>query len=320
MRALWLEDRSLSLRGGPQPVCPGEALVRVRLAGICGTDLELVKGYYPYTGIPGHEFVGEIVARPPGDGPLQVGMRVVGEINATCGSCEACRRDRSTHCESRTVLGIIKRHGVFADFVSVPLACLHAVPDHVPDEAAVFCEPLAAALEIQEQVHLAPGQRVLLVGAGRLGLLIARTLSLTGVDLQVVARQPAQRHLLAAWGIRCVTAGTVEKGRSDVVVEASGSPEGFALARHAVRPRGTMVMKSTYHGTLSLDMSSIVVDEVTLVGSRCGPFGPALRLMANGSVDPTPLVAARYPLERAIEAFARASEPGTLKVLVEGGR
>ncbi|MEJ5226093.1 MAG: alcohol dehydrogenase catalytic domain-containing protein, partial [Anaerolineales bacterium] len=176
MNALWLENNQIELRNIPTPVAAGEALIRVRRAGICGTDLELVRGYYPYTGIPGHEFVGEVIESPD---PAWLGARVVGEINAVCGQCEQCRNGRPTHCENRSVLGIINRDGVFAEVVRLPLANLHRVPDSVPDEAAVFTEPLAAALEIQQQVQIHPTDRVLLVGAGRLGQLIAQTLALT---------------------------------------------------------------------------------------------------------------------------------------------
>ena len=202
MQALWLENNHLDLRDVPRPVKPGEALVRIRLAGICGTDLELVKGYYPFTGIPGHEFVGEVVEIFPPDtsgntGLLQPGQRVVGEINASCGICEQCRSGRPTHCENRTVLGITHRDGIFCEYTSLPLQNLHPLADSISDEMAVFCEPLAAALEIQQQVQIHPSDRVLLIGAGRLGQLIAQTLALTGADLKVVARHPQQARLLA---------------------------------------------------------------------------------------------------------------------------
>lgn len=314
MRALWLEDRQLSLRDIPVPERAGEALVRVRLAGICSTDLELVKGYYPYAGVPGHEFVGEVVASPV-EG--WVGRRVVGEINAACGDCEACRNGRPTHCERRSVLGIVARDGVFAEYASLPPGNLHLVPDNVTDEMAVFTEPLAAALEILEQVPVRPADRVLLVGAGRLGQLIARVLKTTDCDLWVVARHPAQRQLLRDCGVRTVEEQDAAPGRWDVVVEATGAPAGFAIARRAVRPRGTLVLKSTYAGELAVDFSALVVDEITLVGSRCGPFAPALRLLATGVVDPTPLIAARHRLDAAIDAFGQAAQSGRLKVLLE---
>jgi threonine dehydrogenase-like Zn-dependent dehydrogenase len=315
MQALWLENQELSLRSNlPTPEKPGEALIRVLLTGVCGTDLELVKGYYPFTGIPGHEFVGEVVAAPEAE---WVGQRVVGEINAACGSCEQCRRGRPTHCEKRTVLGILQRDGVFAEYTMLPMENLHRVPDFVPDEAAVFTEPLAAALEIQEQVHIQPTDRVLLIGAGRLGQLIAQTLALTGSDLRVVARHTQQQKLLKEQRIRLITEDEIQPWRWDVVVEATGSPSGFELARKAVRPRGTLLMKSTCKGDMTVNFSSMVVDELTIVGSRCGPFEPALRLLENRQVDPTVLIAGNYKLEESLMAFERAAQRGVLKILVK---
>ena len=313
MKSLWLENNKIDLREVPQPQKPNEALVKIRKAGICSTDLELVKGYYPYTGILGHEFVGEVVKA---DDASWIGQRVVGEINAVCGECEQCLNGRPTHCENRTVLGIVNRDGIFAEYTSLPIANLHKVPASVPDGMAVFAEPLAAALEIQEQISIQPGDRVLLVGAGRLGQLIAQTLALTGCDLQVVARHPRQQDLLTARGIRLINEADVQKWRWDVVVDATGSPSGFALARRAIRPRGTLVLKSTYKGEMSVDFSSIVVDEINIIGSRCGPFEPALRLMEERQVDPTVLIDAEYPLTEAVKAFERAAQPGALKVVV----
>jgi threonine dehydrogenase-like Zn-dependent dehydrogenase len=319
MHALWLENNNIEVRDIPQPEKPDEALVKIRKAGICSTDLELVKGYYPYTGVLGHEFVGEVVSAPLPEGEglgVRVGDRVVGEINAVCNACEQCLNGRPTHCENRTVLGIINRDGTFAEFTQLPIANLHKVPASISDEMAVFAEPLAAALEIQEQINIKPGDRVLLVGAGRLGHLIAQTLALTGCDLRVVARHKRQQDLLTARGIRILLEEDMQKWRWDVVVEATGSPSGFALARQAVRPRGTLVLKSTYKGEMNVNFSSIVVDEVNIVGSRCGPFEPALRLMESKQVDPTVLIDAEYSLGEAIKAFEHAASPGVLKVLV----
>ncbi len=313
MKALWLENNKVDFREVSQPQKPNEALVKIRKAGICSTDLELVKGYYPYTGILGHEFVGEVVKA---EDASWIGQRVVGEINAVCGQCEQCLNGRPTHCESRTVLGIVNRDGVFAEYVCLPIANLHKVPASVPDGMAVFTEPLAAALEIQEQINIKPTDRVLLVGAGRLGQLIAQTLALTGCDLRVVARHKRQQELLSARGIRIINEADVQKWRWDVVVEATGSPSGFTLARQAIRPRGTLVLKSTYKGEMSVDFSSIVVDEINLIGSRCGPFEPALRLMESLQVDPTVLIDAEYALADAMKAFEHAARPGALKVVM----
>jgi threonine dehydrogenase-like Zn-dependent dehydrogenase len=317
VRALWLEGQALRLRDDvplPSPP-PGEARVAVRLAGVCNTDLELVRGYYPYAGVPGHEFVG--VVEEAAGAPEWVGRRVVGEINAACGACPTCRAGRRTHCERRTVLGIVARDGAFANHLRLPVENLHAVPEGLPDEVAVFTEPTAAALELQDQVRVSPGDRVVVVGAGKLGNLVAQTLAATGCRLLVVGRSPRPLRILSARGIPTAGADAIEARRADLAVECTGNPEGLELARRAVRPRGTIVLKSTYHGRASIDLAPFVVDEITLVGSRCGPFAPALDVLARGVVDPRPLVEARYPLADAVAAFGHAARPGTLKVLVD---
>jgi len=315
MVALWLEGGELRLREDlPLPEPPaGEALLRMRCAGICNTDLELQRGYYPFAGVPGHEFVATVER-----GPRElVGRRVVGEINAVCGECATCRRGHPTHCERRTVLGIVGRDGAFAQFLTLPLRNLHEVPDGLDDEVAVFTEPLAAALEIGEQIVIGPGDRVLVAGDGKLGQLVARSLALTGCELTVVGHHEHKLALLEAAGIRALHERDLAPAGSDVAVECTGNPEGFALARRALRPRGTLVLKSTYAGRLTVDASALVVDEIRLVGSRCGPFAPALRLLHEGQIDPGPLVEARYPLARSVEAFAHAARPDALKILVK---
>ena len=317
MKALWLENNKISLRDVSPARKPNEVVIKIHKAGICSTDLELVKGYYPYTGVIGHEFVGEVVEADGEDRASWIGQRVVGEINVACNQCEQCLNGRPTHCENRTVLGIVNRDGTFAEYTQLPISNLHRVPDAVPDEMAVFTEPLAAALEIQQQVQIKPTDRVLLVGAGRLGQLIAQTLALTGCHLRVVARHAHQQDLLKARGIRVMTEDEIQPWRWDVVVEATGSPDGFTLARKAIRPRGTLVMKSTYQGEMSVNFSSMVVDEINIIGSRCGPFEPALRLMESRQVDPTVLITNEFKLGDALKAFERAAEAGTLKVLVE---
>lgn len=315
MRALWLEDRQLTVREDlPVPTPPpGEALVRVLMTGICNTDVELTRGYYPFAGILGHEFVGVVE-----QGPEELrGKRVVGEINATCGSCDACRNGRPTHCENRSVLGIAGRNGAFAEWLTLPVANLHVVPEQLTTERAVFAEPIAAALEIQEQIAIRESDRVLVVGDGKLGQVIARTLALTGCRLAVTGRHAGKLALLERAGIGTIDADAVAPRSFDVTVECSGSASGFDLARKALRPRGTLIMKSTYAGELTFNASSLVVDEITLLGSRCGPFPPALRLLADAEIDPTDLIHARYPLSDAIAAFEHAQRPGVLKVLVE---
>jgi threonine dehydrogenase-like Zn-dependent dehydrogenase len=316
MRGLWLSDGSVGARGDiPRPAPPaGEALVRVRLSGVCNTDLELVKGYYPFTGVPGHEFVGEVVAAD--DAPQWVGRRVVGEINASCGVCATCRAGRRTHCPARTVLGIKDRHGSMAELLMLPVENLHAVPDGVPDETAVFTEPVAAALEVQQQVAIEAGSVVVVIGDGKLGQLVARTLALAGHRPTVVGRHPRKLALLKRRGIATAAAADLPPRAADVVVECTGNPGGLALARSAVRPRGTIVLKSTYHGKAPINLSGIVVDEITLVGSRCGPFPPALALLAGGTLEVADLVDQRFALEDGVAAFAAAAAPGVLKVLI----
>lgn len=324
MRALVLTDAGPQLQTNvPKPTPQAdEALIRIALAGICSTDLELVRGYKGgYRGVLGHEFVGHVAAAP--DAPAWIGRRVVGEINIGCGACELCRRGLGKHCRQRESLGIIRRDGAFAEYITLPVANLHAVPENVSDEQAVFAEPLAAALEILEQVHITPDSRVYLLGDGRLGLLVAQVLATTQCDLTVIGRNPPKLDILQQMGIHtvCSSAATLDRlaaSPADMVVEATGSPDGFATARRLVRPMGTLVLKSTFaHGLPDFDISSLVVDEITLVGSRCGPFAPALRMLARGAVSVDPLIHARYPLAHAVDALAHAAKKGVLKVLIE---
>jgi threonine dehydrogenase-like Zn-dependent dehydrogenase len=316
MRGLWLADQQVTYREDLQKpaVSPGVARIRMLQAGVCATDLEMVRGYYPFAGVPGHEFVGEVVDAPMNED--WEGRRVVGEINLTCGQCTACLAKRAHHCENRTVLGIHGHDGVFAEYFTLPVENLHEVPQNVTNDQAVFTEPLAAALEIQQQVQIQPGMRVLVVGAGRLGMLIAQTLKLTGCDLSVVVRREAQAALLADYGIPSLFVEDVVEISADLVVDVTGAPGGFELSRKAVRPMGILVLKSTFAEEVTMDLSRLVVDEVTLVGSRCGPFAPALRLLAAGLVDPTPMIEARYPLEEGLTAVKRAGEYGVLKVMI----
>lgn len=317
MRGLWLEAGQLQFRDDlPEPE-GGEILVRVLLAGICNTDLELLRGYLGFTGVPGHEFVG-VVAET--QGRWRAGQRVVGEINAACRRCPPCRAGQLRHCPHRTVLGIQGRDGAFRDYLSLPPENLHAVPDKVPDERAVFAEPLAAAVRILEQVHLSPSERVLLIGAGKLGQLIARVLRLTGCDLQVLAKHRHQQERLERHGVPAAQAFSDSWKRSfDVVIEATGTPPALETALQALRPEGLLILKSTYADRVSLDTSRLVVDEVRWIGSRCGPFPPALRLLEEGLVDPSDLVEAVYPLEDFHRAFTHAGQPGAYKILLQVG-
>ncbi len=318
MRAICF-DGTLQYRDDmPMPrVPPDEALVRTRLAGICNTDLEIVRGYLGFRGVLGHEFIGTVMQAE--SAAELVGRRVVGEINAYCGRCSTCRRGDPTHCPRRTTLGIAGRDGAMADFLTLPAHLLCPVPDGLPDEWAVFTEPLAAALEITDRLHVRPTQRVIVLGDGKLGLLIAQVLQLTGCDLEVAGRHAGKLAVLERRGIRVALMGAGIEPGADVVVEATGSPEGFAAARRLLRPRGVLALKSTFQGDVSFDPSMLVVDEITVVGSRCGPFPPALRLLEQRLIDVEPLVDSVYPLSEGLAAFARARTPGTLKVLLSAG-
>jgi len=314
MQGLWLQDQHVTFRSDlPEPQPPeGEALVRVLKAGICNTDLELLRGYYPFTGILGHEFVGVVES----EGPWQ-GRRVCGEINVACGDCRECRAGRPRHCERRSTLGIHARHGAFAERLTLPYENLQAVPGGVTDDEAVFTEPLAAAVEILEQVHVRPSDTVVVLGDGKLGLLCAQVLATTGCNLMALGKHPSKLRILEARGIRTALITDAPALRADVVVECTGQASGFAAACQFLRPRGTLVLKSTYAGSLTVDMSRLVVDEITLVGSRCGPFGPALDLLAQRRVDVGSLIEARYPLRDGVLALEKAAQPGTLKVILE---
>jgi alcohol dehydrogenase len=315
MRAV-LADHGVRFDPGyPDPEPAGrEALIRLRLAGVCNTDLEIVRGYMGFQGVLGHEFVGEVAVAPDA---AWVGRRVVGDINAACYTCDVCLAGRHTHCPNRTTLGILRRNGAFSDAFLLPQANLYAVPDSIPDEMAVFVEPLAAACEILAQVDIRPDACVVVLGDGKLGLLTAAVLRLTGADLTLVGRHAEKMAIAESWGIRTRHSESVRDGSlADIVVECTGSPSGFELARRIIRPRGVLVLKSTYHGDLTLNMSALVVDEITLVGSRCGPFAPALRLLEAGLVDPRPLITATYGLEAGEQALAHAGARGVLKVLL----
>jgi alcohol dehydrogenase len=325
MKALYFDGR-LSLRDLPDPKrSPGEALIRVRLAGICGTDRQILKGYSGFHGIPGHEFVGEVIEC---DDRRWIGRRVVGEINVTCGHCEWCRRGLERHCVSRTVMGIIGRPGAFAEFVTLPVANLHEVPNEVPDEEAVFVEPLAAAAEILEQMPLARGTRVAVLGAGRLGLLVAQVLRHAGADVTMIGRSEWKLKLARSWGLNTVkleAGGGSGAGRDApglaprsiaVVVEATSSPEGLEQALQLVEPRGVVVMKSTFHELAHFDTANLVVNEITLLGSRCGNFATAIDLLRRDAIHVEEMISRVFPLAEALEAFGYLESASCLKVLL----
>ncbi|HUQ30590.1 MAG TPA: alcohol dehydrogenase catalytic domain-containing protein [Pyrinomonadaceae bacterium] len=293
-----------------------EAIVRVTLSGICNTDVEIARGYAGFEGTLGHEFVGVVESAPD---PELIGRRIVGEINAGCGRCALCKAGDPRHCPERTVLGIHGRDGAHAGFLRLPVENLLPVPDDLPDERAVFCEPLAAACGIRERVGLSAETRVAVIGDGKLGLLCAQALALSSARVLLVGRHPEKLTIAAARGIETATSDQVS-GRTrefDVAVEASGAESGFALALDLLRPRGTLVLKSTFHGTTPVDSARIVVDELSVVGSRCGRFAPALDLLRTGAVEVESLISERYRLADGLGAMRRATERGVLKVLLE---
>jgi alcohol dehydrogenase len=312
VRALSWDGTRLTLaRDVPEPrLGPGEALARVRLAGICRTDLKITRGYLDFRGTPGHEWVGEVVTA--GDASL-VGARVVGEINLACGACSTCASGLGRHCPTRRVLGIVGADGAFADFVCLPVANLLRVPDGISDRDAVFAEPIAAAFEILEQLPTVSGSRAIVLGDGKLGLLVAQVLAQAGAEVLLAGKHLSKLARAARLGI---PTGEPIKG-ADLVVDATGSPEGLAAALALVRPRGTVVLKTTAGTRHHLDLAPAVINEVTIIGSRCGRFAPALAALAAGRISVAPLVDAVYPLDDGVAAFARAAEPDTLKVLID---
>jgi threonine dehydrogenase-like Zn-dependent dehydrogenase len=308
VRALVLESNGrLSIQQRDKPAPVDECLIRVTAAGICGTDLELRRGYATFSGVPGHEFVG-IVEHAPAEDVHWIGRRVVGEITVGCGRCDGCRIAGRGHCDVRSVLGILGRDGAFAEYLALPAINLHAVPDSLDDLTAVFVEPTAAACRVAEQVKIEDRTRAAVVGAGRLGVLVAQVLRERGADIVVFVRSERRRSLCAELGLDAAGIDSVESQarQFDLVVDATGAPEGFAQARALVRPRGTLVLKSTFHGETPIAFSPLVVDEITLVGSRCGPFQTAIEALASGRIDIKPLVDGIYPLERFAEAFEQA--------------
>lgn len=314
MRALNWNGSELSLDPGyPTPAADDlSSLIRVRLAGICSTDLQILRGYMGFRGVPGHEMIGEVI-----EGPSElVGKRVVAEINFACGRCGFCRIGLGRHCPERRVMGILGADGSFAEYVAAPTANLHLVPDSLSDEEAVFTEPLAAAFEILEQVELNFSDEVLVLGDGKLGLLCAQVLRLTGARVTAVGKHEKKLAILRKLGIRALLLSDWKPHLYDVVVEATGSTSGLKMAIDTVRPRGTLVLKSTLSQDHSLSLAPVVINEITVVGSRCGPFPPALEALAQKSVSVTPLIERIYPLSEGTEAVAHAGRAGTLKVLL----
>jgi len=288
------------------------ALVKVHLAGVCSTDLQILKGYMGFTGVPGHEFVGSVIGGPP----EWLGKRVVGEINFGCGSCDNCRRELSRHCANRSVMGIVNADGAFAECVAVPVANLHAVPETVSDEEAVFTEPLAAAFEILTQIHVDHGHEIVVLGDGKLGNLCAQVLASTGARVTALGKHADKLALIKKAGVRTVVLSDWQPRQFDIVVEATGSSSGLEMALSAVRPRGTLILKSTIAGKHEVSLAPIVIHEINVIGSRCGPFPDALDALAAQRVAVTPLVEAIYPLRDGIAAVERAARNGAKKILL----
>src|SRR4051812_22559369 len=282
-------------------------------AGICNTDLELQRGYYNFSGIPGHEFVGEVVEC---DSPQLLGQRGVGEINLACGHCEFCAIDLGRHCTNRTVLGIRDQPGAFAEFLVLPQANLRLVPEEVSDETAVFVEPLAAACEILDQLHISPAESVAVLGDGKLGLLTAQVLQVYGARVTLFGHHRSKLEIAKTFGIETDASSVRPISEFNVVVECTGSPEALSEAIRMVKPRGTVVMKSTIHVPVVIDTALVIVNEISLLGSRCGRFEPALELLRSRQVSVSPLLAGDYPLAEAPAAFAAAATKGALKILL----
>ena len=315
MLAVHIEKRRTSIIRVPRPRRPpGFSLIRLLCAGICNTDLELLRGYYGFSGTPGHEFVGEVVSS---DNPDLVGRRVVGEINLACGKCDWCRRDLGRHCPTRKVLGIVGHAGAFREFLTLPDHNLHSVPDDIPTEIAVFAEPVAAACEILDQAVIPKSERIAVLGDGKLGLLVSQVLHAAGYPVLQFGRHRDKLRIAEKNGVVTeLVRKTVPVAEFGYVVDATGASGGLETAVRMVRPRGTVFMKSTVHGSVAIDTAPIDVNEITLVGSRCGRFEPAIRLLQSGAINVSDMVSEERPLSKASLAFTRAGKTGVLKVLL----
>ncbi len=315
MLAVHLENGAVTVRQIPMLRRPeGYALLRLLAAGICNTDLELQRGYYGFAGTPGHEFAAEVVEAESRE---LVGKRVVGEINLACQDCEWCRQGLGRHCPRRTVLGIVKHPGAFAEFLTLPERNLHVLPDAMPLERAVFAEPLAAACEILDQVLIPCSESVAVLGDGKLGLLIAMVLQATGLRVHQFGHHAEKLRIAEKAGVATEIAQSLPVAAYGWVVDATGSAEGMRAAVAMTRPRGTLILKSTVHGTVGVDTAPIIVNEITLVGSRCGRFEAALPLLERGVIPVEEMIDARFPLAEAGRAFEKAAARGTLKVLLD---
>jgi threonine dehydrogenase-like Zn-dependent dehydrogenase len=315
MLAVHLESGRVEMRSQPLPrIAQGFARIRLLAAGICSTDLELQRGYYGFSGTPGHEFVGEVTEA---EDQQWVGKRVVGEINLACGACDWCARGLGRHCPRRTVLGIVKHPGAFREFLTLPVGNLHRVPASISTEQAVFIEPIAAACEILDQVRIPKGQKIAVLGDGKLGLLVSQVLQTHGARVHLYGHHRDKMRLVEAAGVTAELIGkNLPKRVWPMVVDATGSADGLRASVALCEPRGTVILKSTVHGLVELDTAPAIVNEITLVGSRCGRFEPALRLLGSGNVRVDDLISEEFAFDRAPAAFARAATKGVLKVLL----
>jgi threonine dehydrogenase-like Zn-dependent dehydrogenase len=304
---------------------PGWAMIRMRLAGICNTDIEILRGYHNFQGTLGHEFVGEVTRVASAKDQHWLGRRVVGEINISCAGlgfrnhCKFCRRGIPTHCERRRVLGIVGHDGAFAEYLALPIVNLHRVPANISDELAVFTEPLAAACEILEQVKIREHREACVLGDGKLAQLIARVLHAAGTRVVMFGKHRSKLRLARLAGVATAHVNSKAMKSADrftLVVESTGSPSGLAMAQRITVPRGTLVMKSTFHRATPVETWPIVVKELNVIGSRCGPFLPGLSLLRLGSVDPQPLISRVFDLQKAAAAIRYAQQPGVMKVLL----
>ena len=300
---------------------PGEkeALIRVSMAGICNTDIEITRGYLGFHGVMGHEFVG-IVERASEHAADLINKRVVGEINCGCGACDYCRAGLQKHCPSRTTLGIRGRDGVFAEYTTLPASNLYVVPDSISDEEAIFTEPLAAAYEIQEQVEIKPTYTILVLGDGKLGLLCALALNLSGAQVTLAGKHDKKLNIAGSQHIQTVNIATDKPDKErkyDIVVEATGSVDGFEAALRCIKPRGTIVLKSTTASSRKINLAPLVLDEITLIGSRCGPFKTAIEVLTQKRINVKPLISGLYTMENAQKAFEEARKTENLKILID---
>ncbi|HAV43574.1 TPA: alcohol dehydrogenase [bacterium] len=317
MKALLFDKELKFVDNYPTPKPgPDEALIKVRLAGICNTDLEITRGYRDFKGVLGHEFVGEVKECKQED---LIGKRVVGETNCSCAQCQYCQQGLRSHCLNRSVLGIRNRDGAFGEYLTLPIENLHPIPDEISDEEAVFVEPLAASCRILEQIQIRESDEVVVLGDGKLGLLVAQVISLNGCCLKVVGRYESKLEILKKRGIETFLVAGANDIKANIVIDCTGTTSGFEMATRMIKPMGKIVLKSTVAAKYHIDLSPLVVDEITLIGSRCGPFASAIRLLRNREVEVRSLISTAYPLEEGFTAFEEASAKGALKVLLSIG-